>query len=166
MRTGTNHRDNLVTQGPETWLGPFWVATRNGLVTEIRFSEKPPQHAEDDRLGREVASQITQFLCNDRRAFDVPIDWTVMPRAHASILETLYEKVGWGDFVSYGELAAMAGYPGAARAAGTACRNCPWDIVVPAYRVIAAGGHIGGYGGRVGLKRKLLAREGTGPFKD
>jgi methylated-DNA-[protein]-cysteine S-methyltransferase len=133
---------------------------------EVRFDEDPPHVSLDDALGHEVATQIVEFLCGDRTRFDVPIDWSMMPPAHAAILRTLYEQVGWGDTVSYGELAAMAGYPGAARAAGTACRKCPWDIVVPAYRAIAAGGRIGGYGGRVDIKRLLLAREGSGPFRD
>jgi methylated-DNA-[protein]-cysteine S-methyltransferase len=136
-------------------------------VIEVGFAaEMPLQYALDDPLGRRVASEIHEFLEGDRRRFDVPIDWTVMPPAYSAILRALYENVSWGDFVTYGELAAMAGYPGAARAAGTACRHNPFAVVVPAHRVIAAGGRIGGFAGRPDLKRALLAREGLGPFKD
>ena len=157
-----------LTIGPHTWLGPFWVATRQGLVIEVGFAGEPPlqQHAHDDALGHQVASQVQQFLEGDRRRFDVPLDWTVMPPAHSAILRALYESVPWGDFVTYGELAEMAGFPGAARAAGTACRHNPFVVLVPAHRVIAAGGRIGGFAGRPDIKRKLLTREGLGPFKD
>jgi methylated-DNA-[protein]-cysteine S-methyltransferase len=129
-----------ITLGPATWLGRFWVATRGALVTEIQFGVSPPDpqadgapvevHSDpplepvpegDDPLGQEVARQIVDFLHADRRSFHLPLDWTVLPPAHADILRTLYECIRWGDIVNYGELAAMAGYPGAARAAGTAC---------------------------------------------
>lgn len=158
--------DMRITQGPRTWLGEFCVGTRYDAVVEINFGGSALHPIDDDSLGREVAAQIHEFLEGDRRAFDMPMDWSVMPPAHAAILRTLYECVHWGDYVAYGELAAMAGLPGAARAAGTACRHNPFAIVVPAHRVIAAGGRIGGYGGRIDIKRKLLAREGLGPFRD
>lgn len=155
-----------ITSGAATWLGRFWVATQNGLVTEIQFGiPEPPHHDGDDPVGRKVARQIVEFLQEDRQAFDVPLDWTVLPPAHRDILRTLCECIHWGDTVTYGELAAMAGYPGAARAAGTACRLNPFAIVAPVHRVIAAGGRLGGFAGRPDLKRQLLAREGAGPFK-
>lgn len=69
--------------------------------------------------------------------------------------------VPWGDVVTYGELAALAGRPGAARAAGSFCAAGGLGLVLPYHRVVAAGG-IGGYGASgVGLKRRLLALEGV-----
>jgi methylated-DNA-[protein]-cysteine S-methyltransferase len=67
-----------------------------------------------------------------------------------------------GEVVTYGELAALAGRPGAARAAGTFCARNRVAIVVPCHRVVAAGG-LGSYGslGR-DYKRRLLALEGVG----
>ena len=73
-------------------------------------------------------------------------------------------EVGWGETVSYGELAEMAGRPRAARAVGSAMASSPLPFVIPCHRVVAAGGKIGGYGnGRnaIALKRRLLAREGV-----
>jgi methylated-DNA-[protein]-cysteine S-methyltransferase len=165
MATDHTHPRN-VTQGPRTWLGNFWVATHHGLVQEVSFGVPPPGREGDDALGRDASRQIKEFLTGDRRAFDLPLDWTVMPPAHRAILKTLYETIHWGDYVTYGELAAMAGYPGAARAAGTACRMNPFALVVPAHRVIAAGNRLGGFLGRPDIKRRLLDREGSGPFKD
>ena len=79
-------------------------------------------------------------------------------------METLAREVGWGETVTYGELADLAGRPRAARAAGSAMRDNPLPFVIPCHRVVAAGGRIGGYGGgrnAVDLKRTLLAREGV-----
>jgi methylated-DNA-[protein]-cysteine S-methyltransferase len=155
----------FVTHGTSAWLGDFWVATGGGLVREVRFGVPAPDHLGDDPLGRDAAGQIREFLDGSRRAFDMPMDWDNMPPGHRAILKTLYETIHWGDYVTYGELAAMAGLPGAARAAETACRMNPFAIVVPAHRVIAAGNRLGGFLGRPDLKTRLLAREGSGPFR-
>lgn len=65
-----------------------------------------------------------------------------------------------GEVVSYGELAALAGRPGAARAAGAFCAANRFAFVIPCHRVVAANG-IGGYGdGGLDVKRRLLALEG------
>ncbi len=81
------------------------------------------------------------------------------PRA---VYETLQRDVRWGETVSYGELAEMAGRPRAARAVGNAMSRNPVPIVVPCHRVVAAGGRIGGYGlSGVPTKRFLLSLEGV-----
>ena len=69
--------------------------------------------------------------------------------------------IPWGDVVSYGELAALAGRPGAARAAGSFCAENRFSLIIPCHRVVAANG-IGGYGSAgPELKRRLLALEGV-----
>lgn len=66
-----------------------------------------------------------------------------------------------GEVVTYGELAALAGRPGAQRAAGTFCASNRFWLVVPCHRVVAADG-IGGYGSAgAEIKRRLLALEGV-----
>lgn len=60
---------------------------------------------------------------------------------------------------TYGDVAAAAGSPRAARAVGNIMRDCR-SAGVPAHRVIAAGGRLGGFGGNVQLKRELLRAEG------
>lgn len=69
-------------------------------------------------------------------------------------------RVPRGRIVTYGELAALAGRPAAARAVGAACGANPVPLIVPCHRVLAAGGGIGGFGGGLELKRALLEREG------
>ena len=65
-----------------------------------------------------------------------------------------------GEVVTYGELAALAGAPGAARAAGGFCARSHLSIFVPCHRVVSAGG-LGSYGSYgIRYKRRLLALEG------
>jgi|SRR6266540_3345629 len=65
-----------------------------------------------------------------------------------------------GRVATYGDVAAAAGAPRAARAVGNIMKGCR-VAGVPCHRVIAAGGRLGGYGGSEGLKRALLAAEGV-----
>lgn len=65
-----------------------------------------------------------------------------------------------GKVATYGDVAELAGAPGAARAVGNIMRECH-DPAVPCHRVVAAGGRLGGYGGREHVKRELLQLEGV-----
>jgi O-6-methylguanine DNA methyltransferase len=65
-----------------------------------------------------------------------------------------------GRVATYGDVAELAGRPRAARAVGNIMRGCNRPDV-PCHRVIAAGGRLGGYGGRETLKRALLVAEGV-----
>jgi methylated-DNA-[protein]-cysteine S-methyltransferase len=66
-----------------------------------------------------------------------------------------------GEVVTYGELAALAGAPGAARAAGSFCARNRLGLFVPCHRVVSAGG-LGSYGSYgVEYKRRLLEVEGV-----
>ena len=72
---------------------------------------------------------------------------------------SLVRRIPVGRVATYGDIARMAGHPGAARAVGNVMRTSKRPDV-PYHRVIAAGGRIGGYGGREVLKRALLVAEG------
>ena len=89
---------------------------------------------------------------------DVELDLDGLSAYQRSLLVALRD-VPRGEVVTYGELAALAGRPGAARAAGTFCAQNRFPVFVPCHRVVAAGG-IGGYG-PLGedYKRRLLALE-------
>jgi methylated-DNA-[protein]-cysteine S-methyltransferase len=68
-----------------------------------------------------------------------------------------------GTTLSYGEVAALMGAPGSARAVGQALGKNPFAIVVPCHRVLAAGGKVGGFSanGGIATKLRLLAIEGA-----
>ena len=66
-----------------------------------------------------------------------------------------------GEVVTYGELAALAGAPGAARAAGSFCARNRLGLFVPCHRVVSAGG-LGSYGSHgLAYKKRLLELEGA-----
>ena len=78
---------------------------------------------------------------------------------HARVLSAV-RRIPPGRVATYGDVAAMAGRPRAARAVGNIMRGCGRPDV-PCHRVIAAGGRLGGYGGNEVLKRALLVAEGV-----
>ena len=70
-------------------------------------------------------------------------------------------KVPFGETITYAELAARAGSPGSARAAGAATGRNPLAIVVPCHRIVGADGALTGYAGGLPRKESLLALEGA-----
>lgn len=72
----------------------------------------------------------------------------------------ILRRIPPGRVVTYGDVARMAGRPGAARAVGNIMREAD-EPGLPYYRVVAAGGRLGGYGGAPGLKASLLGAEGV-----
>ncbi len=93
---------------------------------------------------------------------EVPFDDGHLPAFHRRVYDAL-RRVRPGETVGYGELAALAGSPGAARAVGQAVGKNPLPIVVPCHRVLASGGKPGGFSahGGVETKRRILAIEGV-----
>jgi O-6-methylguanine DNA methyltransferase len=73
---------------------------------------------------------------------------------------SVVRRIPVGCVATYGDVAALSGRPRAARAVGNIMRGCHRPDV-PCHRVIAAGGRLGGYGGRELLKRALLTAEGV-----
>jgi methylated-DNA-[protein]-cysteine S-methyltransferase len=138
------------------------VTTPNGL----REVSLPGDEIADGTYHRDakIAKQFDDWFKARRQVFDVELDLGGITGFRRDVLETLRRDVPWGETVSYGELAQMAGRPKAARAVGHAMATNPLPFVIPCHRVLAAGGKIGGYGsGRnaVDLKRALLRREGV-----
>jgi O-6-methylguanine DNA methyltransferase len=73
---------------------------------------------------------------------------------------SVVRRIPAGRVATYGDVAALAGKPRAARAVGNIMRGCG-RADVPCHRVVAAGGRLGGYGGNEVLKRALLVAEGV-----
>ena len=72
---------------------------------------------------------------------------------------SIVKRIPAGQVATYGDVAAAAGQPRAARAVGNIMRDCG-GAGVPCHRVVAANGLLGGYGGNEHLKRSLLRAEG------
>ena len=71
-------------------------------------------------------------------------------------------EIPYGETWTYGELARRVGRPGASRAVGAANGANPLPLILPCHRVVASGGKLGGFGGGLDAKRRLLAFERNG----
>ena len=114
-----------------------------------------------EQLVESVVERVCEHLNGSATSYrDVPLDLSWCTTFQTELAEALRE-VQWGEIVSYGELAALAGRPGAARAAGSFCARNRFALMLPCHRVVSSDG-IGGYGASgLVLKRRLLALEGV-----
>jgi methylated-DNA-[protein]-cysteine S-methyltransferase len=154
-------------------LGQFTAAVRSTGLLRLAF----PGHG-SEAVGEELAVRLRAPLAERPRALDplrseleayfdgrlrrfrTRLDWTLVGPFARRVLQATAE-IPYGGCLSYGEIAAEAGSPRGARAAGNALGSNPFALVVPCHRVIAGDRRIGGYGGGIERKRFLLELEGT-----
>jgi methylated-DNA-[protein]-cysteine S-methyltransferase len=105
----------------------------------------------------EVSGQLAEYFAGRRSRFELAlaIDGTDFQRRVWRALR----DIGYGETISYGELARRIGIPAAARAVGLANGCNPISVIVPCHRVIGANGTLTGYGGGIERKRLLLDLE-------
>src|SRR5688572_17431717 len=110
-------------------------------------------HAPLHRAKRELA----EYFGGERERFDTALapKGTPFQRAVWKAIST----VGFGETITYGELARRAGCPGSARAAGAATGRNPITIIVPCHRIVGSDRSLTGYAGGLDRKRALLALE-------
>lgn len=161
----------------ETAIGRCGVAwTENGVVglqlpegtdaaTVEKLMERFPGFAESVPSGAASAAidTVVELMAgNEVDLAAVRLDFDGISPFHRRVYEALRRTVR-GTTVTYGELAAMAGSPGAARAVGTALRRNPLAVLVPCHRVVAAGGKLGGFSAAGGpcTKTRMLGIEGV-----
>lgn len=114
------------------------------------------------RNGPAIAA-VRDYLAGRRRDLDLPLD--LRGTAFQKKVWTTLRRVPYGGTISYGELAARAGHPRASRACGSANGSNPVPLFVPCHRTIASGGKLGGFGGGLELKSRLLELEQRGGTK-
>ncbi len=158
----------------DTPIGRLLVAESDRGVCRVAFPEEGvdevlqeiarhlgPRVVRSDRATGRIRSLIESYLLNTTKIIDYPVDLRLMRSPfRRGVLKEL-TKVTRGAVVTYGQLAARAGRPGAARATGTACALNPVPIVVPCHRVVPSAGGVGSYGGGPERKRLLLELEGA-----
>jgi methylated-DNA-[protein]-cysteine S-methyltransferase len=150
-----------------TPLGTLIAIAAGGALTGIHFEGGKhvppiaPEWREDpyhDPL-RRCAEQLADYFAGKRACFDLPL----APRGTDFQRRVWSEiaKVGYGETITYAELASRAGAPGSARAAGAATGRNPLSILVPCHRIVATDGSLTGYAGGLERKERLLALEGA-----
>lgn len=113
-----------------------------------------------DEFG-DLPDRIRRYFEGEKVDFSgIKVKFEGVSKFQSDVLRKTME-VPYGELISYGELAVLAGSPGAARAVGTAMSRNPVPIVIPCHRVIHADGGLGGYGGGLEFKRWLLSLEGN-----
>ena len=155
-----------------TPLGWVWAAAVAGKLVGLSLSRGTRDQAEKEaaRLGeigrpdallRALSADLERYFAG--AAVDVrtyPVDVSDQPafRRRALLAAT---EIARGETRTYGWLAARAGSPGGARAAGQAMAHNPIGLVIPCHRVVAGNGRLGGFGGGPAMKRALLELEGV-----
>jgi methylated-DNA-[protein]-cysteine S-methyltransferase len=126
------------------WLRP--ISNGHNLV-QLAWNQVGWDNSDHpDIVSRETRSQLTAFLAGKLHQFSLPLAPPGKSAIGTQWLEVM-TQIPYGTVVTYGEFAAMAGNPKAARAAGSACASNPIPIIYPCHRVVRADGSLGNYGG-------------------
>lgn len=167
-------RDTIRWHSFDAPFGKMYVAaTDRGLVRvswqqrgpdafvremERRFPGRPV--VRDGEMLAEAERELGEYFAGARSSFDLPVDLSSLSPFDRRVLEVAFKTIRFGEVVPYAELAKRIGKPKAARAVGSALGRNPVAIVVPCHRVVRSDGSLGGYGGGVKFKERLLEIEG------
>lgn len=157
----------------DTPLGPMLAGATDAGVCLLEFSDRPMLPTELRALERlrgplapgrhphldELRGQLDAYFAGRSLAFEVPLD-TPGSAFQRSVWDEL-RRIPPATTLTYAELARRVGRPAGARAVGRANGSNRVAVVVPCHRVVAAGGGLGGYGGGLGRKRRLLDLEAS-----
>jgi methylated-DNA-[protein]-cysteine S-methyltransferase len=137
-------------------VGEIWLDGDRLLHHEL-----PRPGVERRGQGHPLAGRFARFFAGEADDFlDVELELDGSTEFELELTEAL-RRIGRGETVTYGELAALAGRPNAQRAAGSFCARNRFAIVVPCHRVVGAEG-LGSYGSLgIEYKRRLLELEGV-----
>jgi methylated-DNA-[protein]-cysteine S-methyltransferase len=142
----------------EGWgVGELWLEGTRVVWHDLPF----PRATTPNSVGGELVERLRAYFAGRPDSFD---DVDLDLEYETPFLERCAQElraIPRGEVVTYGELAALAGAPGAARAAGSFCARNRLGLFVPCHRVVSAGG-LGSYGSYgLNYKRRLLELEGV-----
>ncbi len=156
----------------ESPIGDLLVAVTDRGLLRISFDPDPAAMEEEIAriAGRAVLrspravdaarGELDEYFDRRRRSFDLTVDLRGTTDFTARVLAEL-ARVPYGHTATYGDLAARAGRPRAARAVGMVMNRNPIPIVLPCHRIVGASGDLVGYAGGLGRKVELLRLEGV-----
>jgi len=137
------------------------VASSKGLQ-HVTFGAKKLSTAKsvsskaNDHL-TQTERQLREYFAGKRKKFSIKLD--ISGTEFQESVWYALNKIAYGKTVSYAQQAKLVRKPKAFRAVGSANGKNPVAIILPCHRVIASNGTLGGYGGGLAIKRKLLALE-------
>jgi O-6-methylguanine DNA methyltransferase len=113
---------------------------------------------EDRETLAEPVRQLEEYFAGRRLVFKLPLDLDQGTPFQRRVWKSMLQ-IPYGETATYRQIAEDVGRPAAVRAVGAAAGTNPIPIVVPCHRVVAAGGKLGGYGGGLPMKTRLLDLE-------
>lgn len=150
----------------DTDLGPLLVAATDRGICRVAFEPDDEvlrchfPNAVIEAGGPALSGLIeaaVAFVSRPGLSMTLPLD--VRGTAFQQAVWHALAQIPAGETLSYAALAARAGKPGAARAAGSACGANPVALLIPCHRAQRGDGSLGGYAYGLPIKRKLLDRE-------
>ena len=131
--------------------------SKGGLIRELKSVAGDAILQVNKNMFKSGERQLKQYFSGNRTGFRLVLQpqGTLFQRKVWKALQ----GIAYGQTLSYGAVANKIGNPGAARAVGMACNRNPLWIIIPCHRVVGADGSLVGYGGGLGLKKRLLALE-------
>ena len=145
-------------------VGPiFLVASAKGLQgifwqkQTVKSVKKLDPSRPEEKIILSVVQQLGEYFAGHRREFNIALNFS--GTSFQNDVWRALSKIPFGQTVAYKDIAKRIKNPKAVRAVGSANSKNPFSIIVPCHRVIAADGSIGGYGGGIPAKRKLLEIE-------
>ena len=145
-------------------IGPITVCYGEAGVERVLLPGEPapPAGCGPARPGfiDDLERELLWYFAGRPVNFTAPLAPVGLTPFQVAVLEQC-RSIGYGEVRTYGWLAARVGKPGAARAVGQVMARNPLPLLVPCHRVVAAGG-LGGFGGGLALKARLLEQERHG----
>ena len=158
--------DNLVRDPViiQTKLGAFRVQFSSRGLARLEFCRVAASAPRSKQyrvvsLPYNLKRQLQRYAAGKPVRWKLPIDLSSGTSFQQKVWRVL-ATIPHGETRSYGWVAKKVGKPGASRAVGAACGANPVPVIVPCHRVIAGDGSIGGFGGGLPMKRRLLQSEG------
>lgn len=146
-------------------IGELSVAVDEVGVCRVHFGRVGAAVPEtDDVRLRAAVVELNAYFAGELTDFTAPLSVRRGSDFERAVWREM-SKIPYGEMRTYGEIAAVLGDPGAARAVGTACNRNPIPVIVPCHRVVGAGGKLVGFGGGLPRKRHLLELEARVAFE-
>lgn len=151
----------------ESPLGEMFIAATSKGICRLTFDDSESSLArlfpkatiiEDEGSLKELVQGALVAIERPLAAPDLPID--VAGTAFQEAVWSALKTIPAGETRSYADIAAAIGHPKAVRAVGSANGDNHVCVLIPCHRVIRSDGSLGGYGGGIERKKKLLAFEG------
>lgn len=150
----------------DSLLGKIKITAENNVITSCIFTD---QESSAEQKGivpsvlKEAEQQITQYFQGKRKAFHLPLN----PKGtdFQKLVWQKLQEIPYGQYNTYGKLAAQLGDVKKVRAVAGAIAKNPIAILIPCHRVVGARGELTGFAWGIARKKALLKMEGAAVVK-